>query len=147
MVSTDFGTFSGFNVKLCIFVGLLVSFWVHVQFLHNAILCCIIIEVSVYSFGSYTLLSRWCVADDDECRLGTHNCGVARDCHNIEGSFRCVARTCPRGYRLDFDTGSCDPIICPRGRRPDDAGNCVGKALSKFRVYSFIYRTRSSSLT
>ena len=65
--------------------------------------------------------------DDDECRLGTHNCGVARDCHNIEGSFRCVARTCPRGYRLNYRSGDCDPIICPRGRQPDAAGNCVGQ--------------------
>jgi fibulin 1/2 len=74
----------------------------------------------------YTLdqVTQICI-DDDECRLGTHNCGVARDCVNIEGSFRCVPRDCPRGYRLDFRTGSCDPVVCPRGMQPDDVGNCV----------------------
>jgi len=74
------------------------------------------------------------VADNDECLLGTHNCGVARECNNIPGSFRCVPRTCPQGYRLNYQTGDCDPVICPRGRRADDVGNCVGQNWTMFII-------------
>jgi fibulin 1/2 len=74
----------------------------------------------------YTLdqSSQQCL-DDDECHLGTHNCGVARECANIPGSFRCVSKQCPRGHQLDFRTGNCNPVICPRGLHADDIGNCV----------------------
>jgi fibulin 1/2 len=63
--------------------------------------------------------------DDDECRLGIHNCGPARECHNTEGSFRCVDRDCGPGYKLDYLTGACEIVICPRGMKADRGGNCI----------------------
>ena len=64
--------------------------------------------------------------DIDECALNTHNCGPGYDCHNIQGSFRCVTKRCPQGYRLNVVTGECEVVVCTRGMRADGAGNCVG---------------------
>ena len=65
--------------------------------------------------------------DDNECDLGTHNCGLARECRNIPGSFRCVRKRCKYGFRLNYITGNCDPVQCRTGRRADKRGSCVGE--------------------
>jgi fibulin 1/2 len=65
--------------------------------------------------------------DIDECHLGTHNCGLSRECRNIPGSFRCVQRECPQGFKLNHATGQCEAVVCPRGYRADRDGNCVGE--------------------
>jgi len=70
------------------------------------------------------------VTDDDECQLGTHNCGVTRECHNTPGSFRCIHKRCPPGYRLDYATGQCQEVHCDQGMRADHSGNCVGESVS-----------------
>ncbi|GFN88844.1 fibulin-2 [Plakobranchus ocellatus] len=63
--------------------------------------------------------------DNDECLLGTHNCDPrGYDCQNIQGSFRCVRKKCPKGYNLDPVEGKCTPIECPVGMRPNDVGKC-----------------------
>ena len=66
--------------------------------------------------------------DDDECELGRDNCdtlGPKWTCHNIEGSFRCVKKRCSYGEKLAAD-GSCIPIDCRPGYRPDQRGQCRG---------------------
>ena len=65
--------------------------------------------------------------DDDECQIGTHNCGRAYECRNTPGSFRCVAKRCPDSFRLDPVTGQCKQVVCQRGMRADRTGNCIGK--------------------
>ncbi|KAK2151436.1 hypothetical protein LSH36_363g02040 [Paralvinella palmiformis] len=74
----------------------------------------------------YTLdrATQRCI-DNDECAMGTHNCGPARECNNVQGSFRCVEKRCAPGSRLDYRTGQCTAVICPRGLRADREGNCI----------------------
>lgn len=48
-----------------------------------------------------------CVADIDECTLGTHDCGPEFTCTNTAGSFRCHPKeTCSTGFIQDA-AGSC----------------------------------------
>lgn len=61
-----------------------------------------------------------CVADVDECELGTHNCQVGFTCQNTKGSFYCQARQrCMEGFLQDPE-GNCVGERGPRGcgRRP-----------------------------
>lgn len=51
-----------------------------------------------------------CVADVDECELGTHNCQASSTCQNTKGSFYCQARQ-----------------RCMEGFLQDPEGNCVGE--------------------
>ena len=67
------------------------------------------------------------VTDDDECALGTHNCGQTRECRNTPGSFRCINKRCPPGYRLNYRSGQCEEVQCSQGMKADHSGNCVGK--------------------
>jgi len=78
-----------------------------------------------------SLFSATPCADVDECRDGSDNCGLVRECVNTPGSFDCVVKTCPVGYRLDYDTGTCQPFHCRRGHRPSTNGRCVGTTHSR----------------
>ena len=68
------------------------------------------------------------MTDDDECALGTHNCGQTRECRNTPGSFRCINKRCPPGYRLNYRSGQCEEVQCGQGMKADHSGNCVGKS-------------------
>ena len=68
------------------------------------------------------------VTDDDECALGTHNCGQTRECRNTPGSFRCINKRCPPGYRLNYRSGQCEEVQCGQGMKADHSGSCVGKS-------------------
>jgi hypothetical protein len=37
-------------------------------------------------------------SDNDECRMGTHNCRADDVCVNLRGGFRCYYVQCPEGY-------------------------------------------------
>ncbi|XP_077582249.1 fibulin-2 [Stigmatopora nigra] len=50
--------------------------------------------------------------DVDECTTGAHNCSLADNCYNIQGSFRCLSLNCPPNYRKVSDT-RCERISCP----------------------------------
>ena len=77
-----------------------------------------------YFYCCYILVTP-CI-DIDECDEEAHDCGLLRDCVNTAGSFDCFVKTCPLGYRLNYDTGNCQPLRCHRGLRPDISGRCVG---------------------
>ena len=86
-------------------------------------------------------------ADIDECSLGRHNCEANEECVNSPGSFRCLTRTCPSGYKMNDDTGVCDPVVCARGLRADASGNCIGKTIlaqhvssRESHVMTFVFR-------
>jgi fibulin 1/2 len=57
-----------------------------------------------------TMTPGLCVADVDECAMGTHNCQVGFLCQNTKGSFYCQARQ-----------------RCMEGFLQDPEGNCVGE--------------------
>ena len=63
--------------------------------------------------------------DNDECVLGNHNCGIAYDCVNTQGSFRCTPKTCPKKMRLDYERGACNHVECQTGFEPNDEGVCM----------------------
>ena len=46
-----------------------------------------------------------CVADVDECIVGTHQCPVNQQCRNLIGGYECVV-LCPSGFVAQQD-GSC----------------------------------------
>lgn len=55
----------------------------------------------------YMMTCSDCVADIDECTLGTHDCGPQFTCTNTAGSFRCHPKeTCSTGFVQDA-AGSC----------------------------------------
>lgn len=66
------------------------------------------------------------ISDNDECKLGTHHCGLDSICINMQGSFRCEQQSCRQGYRMSAD-GRCEYIACEPGYETDQAGSCVGK--------------------
>lgn len=55
-----------------------------------------------------------CVADVDECELGTHSCQVGFTCQNTKGSFYCQPRQ-----------------RCMDGFLQDPEGNCVGEGAGR----------------
>ena len=65
------------------------------------------------------------ISDIDECLLRTDNCPATEECRNIPGSFRCLPKGCPIGYRMNDATGACEAIVCDRGYKADAIGMCV----------------------
>ena len=87
------------------------------------------ISVVVYDLNAL-IHDLYALPDDNECQLGTHNCGQAYECRNTPGSFRCVTKNCPDGYKLDYSNGQCKKVVCPRGMKADRSGNCIGEFIS-----------------
>ncbi|KAK7789041.1 hypothetical protein R5R35_010542 [Gryllus longicercus] len=79
-----------------------------------------------YEFSS---VEKTCV-DINECEAGFHNCDSQTEfCLNTEGSFTCQTRTqkpsCPAGYKLGAQPGTCEDIDeCKTGNN-DCPGSCV----------------------
>ena len=65
--------------------------------------------------------------DQNECEVGTHNCGSGYECFNIEGSFRCNPKRCPAGYQFSSRTRQCVRMECPDGMRGDGSSVCSGQ--------------------
>ena len=69
---------------------------------------------------------HFCSIDQNECDLGTHNCGVGYECFNIEGSFRCNPKRCDRGFTFSAETGMCERLDCPSGLQANGGSVCSG---------------------